>query len=157
LSQSTRWYSPVVLALVSLTVACAASLPRITSDMLRVDIDTLEHRNGSITMNLAMRNLNDRSLKYQTLDLELKLDGEAFVSVRHHEPFSLPTRSRELVFIEGRAEAVGLERLEALGAGEKRQLRWTMRLTITDDLGRERQVDYDGWLHVVPGQPNRFR
>ncbi len=154
---STRWYFPVVLVLLSLTTACAVSLPQINSDMLRVSIDTLEHRDGSINVNLAMRNLNERTLSYRTLDLDLRLDGERLVSLRHPEPFSLPTRSRELVSIESRGEAAGLERLEALGAGEKPQLRWTMRLTLIDDHGRERQVDYEGWLHVVPGQPNRFR
>ena len=157
LLHSTRWPLPVALILLSLTAACAGSLPRITSDMLRVGIDTLEHRNGSIAMDLAMRNLNERSLRYEALALELSLDGEKLISTRQQQPFTLPTRSRELVPIESRAEAAGLERLEALGAGEHPPMRWTMRLTLIDAHGRERPVDYDGWLHVVPGQANRFR
>ena len=132
-------------------------MPRITSDMLRVDIDTLERHDDSITMNLAMRNLNERPLNYEALAVEIALDGELLINTRHSEPFTLPMRSRERVRIESDAEPAGLERLMALGEGQHPPMRWTMDLTLIDDRGRERSVEYEGWLHRVPGQPNRFR
>jgi LEA14-like dessication related protein len=157
LLHSTRRLLSAALIVLGLTAACAGSLPRINSDMLRVDIDTLEHRNDSVIIDLAMRNLNQKPLQYQALKLELSLDGEPLVSTRHPYPFVLPKRSRELVRVESQAEAAGLERLEALGGGQRPPMQWTMRLSLIDDRGRERPIDYDGWLHVVPGQANRFR
>ncbi len=155
--QSTRWLLPAALILLGLTAACAGSLPRITSDMLRVGIDTLETRGDTVVIDLGMRNINKRPLEYHALELELSVDGEKLVSTPHRQPLTLSTRSREVVRVESLAETAGLERLQALGAGQQPPMRWTMQLSLIDDRGRKRTVDYDGWLHVVPGQPNRFR
>ncbi len=157
LLHSTRRLMPAALIVLCLTAACQISPPRISSDMLRVGIDSLEYRDETIVVDLAMRNLNERPLSYEALELELTLDGEKLLSTRHPEPFTLPTRSRELVRIDSQAETVGLERLVALGAGQTAPLRWNITLTLFDRHGRERPVNYDGWLHVVPGQQNRFR
>ena len=157
LLESTRWLLPTALIMLGLSTGCAGSLPRITSDTLRVNIDALEYRDASVVIDLAMRNLRDRPLHYEYLDLELTLDGEKLVGTRHHEPFTLATRSREIVKVDSSAEAAGLQRLEALGSGDLPAMPWTLQLTLIDDRGREREIEYEGWLHRVPGQENRFR
>jgi LEA14-like dessication related protein len=149
--------SLMVTAVLLLTAACLGSVPRVNSDMLLVSIDSLERNDDVIVIDLAMRYLPERPLHYEEMVLELNLDGEPLARTRQPRPFDLPSRSRELVRVETDAEPAGLERLRQLGAGERPPMRWHLELTLVDERGRESPVEYNGWLHAVPGQPNRFR
>lgn len=145
------------IVVVLLTAACLGGVARVSSETLLVGIDSLEVDEERIMINLAMRYLHDGPLNYDEMLLELSLDGEPLARTRQSQPFELPSRSRELIRVEVDAQPAGLERLKRLGSGERPSMRWSLQLNLLDDRGRESQVDYDGWLHAVPGQPNRFR
>ncbi|QOC21912.1 hypothetical protein IC757_12860 [Wenzhouxiangella sp. AB-CW3] len=149
--------STVLILILSLTMGCMGGLPRVSTDTLRVSIDSLERTEDHLVINLALRNLQERELAYKALEIQLELDGTKLAGTRHEMPFELPARSREVIRIETTGSSAGLEHLNKLSEGQRQSLPWTLELGMIGERGPTRSVEYEGWLHAVPGQINRFR
>lgn len=147
----------LTVIITALVAGCGGQPHRISGQAPLIDIDGLERQDDRLVITLAVRNLNDQTAEFSALGMRLNLDGEPLATADRDRPFDIPARSRELLRMDTTAEPSGLDRLDALGSGEHRALRWELTADLTDHRGRERNVDNSGWLHAVPGQPNRFR
>ncbi len=141
----------------SLLSACGGPRYHVRGEPPRLDIDNLEYHLDSLSITLAIRNVNDRTLEIRALNITMQLDGELLANAEHDGVFDIPARSRELLRMDANPQTAGLNRLEALVDGDPSSMRWELEAVLTDHRGRDRQVEGNGWLHAVPGQEHRFR
>lgn len=138
-------------------LAACAQQGQVRGEPPQFSIDTIARQDTSLLVGVGVRNINDQSIDIAAVDLELRLDETELAKGRATPDVTVNARSREVLRIETRAHDEGLLLLDQLAAGEHTGLRWHMDLVVTDAGGRERQTEASGWLHGVPGQPDRFR
>ncbi len=152
---TAKWPGLVLAALV--LAACSGNLREVVGEPPQASLYGLEHRDDSIVVELALRNVNDAALSLSGTRLELRLDGAALAEGERQLPLTISARGREVIRFDLPADPAGRERLRALGAGDVQRLPWTMEVKLELDGSRDRSTRAEGWLHPVPGQANRFR
>ncbi|MFU8833460.1 MAG: hypothetical protein ACNA7J_15075 [Wenzhouxiangella sp.] len=147
----------VVLLAVTLASACGPSARQVKGEAPLVGLDSLVWSNGDLLMNISIRNMNDSRLDVSGLTARFELDGEPAADTRSTaRAMSIAPRGREVVQLQGPASPRVLQQLQSLTAGEQRNLPWRLEILI-DDIPRRQPAEARGFLHAVPGQPNRFR
>lgn len=156
------------LALLLLTLvlsACASGPRQVSGELPLVRIDSLERHNGEITLVLGLRNVNDRPLPLNEVRMQLRLNEEALLDLTHTPDIEISPRGREVLRVRGPGLPAGQAILDqmnpesaaARALGELSSATWRLDLNLTDERGRERATEASGFLHPVPGQPDRFR
>lgn len=154
----TPYLRSLQLVLLSLIVcACAGGLREIKGEAPLVSLGRLELQAENLTLDLAIRNLNDQSFELSAVSLRVMLDEEPLTHGRHEMSLHVSARGREVLHLSMPATQAGLKRLEQLAAGEVQQLPWSLEATLSFVDAREQDTMTTGWLHRVPGQPGRFR
>lgn len=153
--QSLRYLQLVLLALI--TCACTGGPREIRGEAPLLSLGRLELQAENLTLDLAIRNVNDESFELNAVSLEVMLDEQPLVHGRHETPLHVSARGREVLHLSMPATRAGLERLEQLAAGEVQQLPWSLEATLSFVGASEHETMTTGWLHRVPGQPGRFR
>lgn len=147
----------LTIAVSTLLAACGTGPHKVKGEPPIFAIDNLLRKDSVVVVDLGVRNINDRSLEVTSIDLELRLDEKPLASGERTSNVTISARSREVVRLEARGQPAGLALLDELADGRHSGLRWQMDLTLTDERGREETTESNGWLHAVPGQPDRFR
>lgn len=155
MSSSTRT-TIMFLAGVMLLAACTGQR-FVRGEMPLIGIDSLERSGNTLTVILAVRNINDQTFEISALSFDLLVDDIQLARGDSQMPVTIAARSRERIRIETTGIPAGLEKLEALAGGERRNLPWSMDISLSNERGRSRDAEISGWLHAVPGQPGRFR
>lgn len=146
------------LALISVALgACSANVRDVHGEPPQVSLGGLQKRDDGVVVELALRNVNDDPLQLVAASIELTLDGKPLANGGRDLPLTVSARGREVLRLALPADPAGLGRLDALASGEAPRLPWTLkaRLELADD--PDRDTTTEGWLHRVPGQPDRFR
>lgn len=146
-----------ILLLAGLLAACAGNIRDVTNQPPQASVDGIERRGDTVQVELALGNVNDEPMRLSSLEFSLALDGVPLTSGRRDTSLMISANGREVLRIALPAEAEGLERLERLSGGEAARLPWTLTLALGIVEGSDRETRTEGWLHPVPGQPNRFR
>jgi hypothetical protein len=147
----------LLLALVAL-VACSGNLRDVSGEPPQATLDGMARQNdGHVLIELALRNVNDKPLRLESAGLTLTLGGESFYSGRRELALTISARGREVVRLSVPADPAGLDRLRHLADREVERLPWTLEARLQLEGGGTRIARADGWLHRVPGQPDRFR
>lgn len=141
----------------ALLASCSGNLREVTNQPPQASIDGLVRAADGIIVELALRNVNDEPLRLETAAITLTLDGQPLADGGQAHPLTISSRSREILRISLAPQPAGLARLEALADGRVERLPWRLETRLTLAGSRERRTKADGWLHRVPGQPNRFR
>lgn len=151
-----RLFSIAVVVL-CLAAACASSHKRIKGEPPLTSIDSMERNGDLVLVDLAIRNINDRSIEFTAIDLDLTLADVPMGRGRHEFGITVSARSREVirVALDPSDEAIGV--LEDLAGGSRTAVTWQMNLVLHHPRGGSIDTENDGWLHPVPGQPDRFR
>ena len=137
--------------------ACAGNYRDVVDEPPQAAIDGIERQAGGLVIELALRNVNDEPMTLASVAMTIELDGAPLTTARRETPLVVSARGREVLRLRVPAERAGLARLDRLGSGQVTRLPWTMDLTLGIDGGRDRETRTEGWLHPVPGQPDRFR
>ncbi|MDZ7791339.1 MAG: LEA type 2 family protein [Xanthomonadales bacterium] len=150
-----RFFGPM-LALALLT-ACSSNLREVLGEPPQVSLSGLEKHADRVTVELAVRNVNDEPLLLNRAAVELVLDGQPLAAGKRDMALTVSARGREVIRLPLPAEPEGLEALQRLADAQAGRLRWTLQARLVLGSGRERVTDAEGWLYPVPGQPDRFR
>ncbi len=158
---SIRSHNPALLVVVLLALillsACGPSVRQVKGEPPLVGLDSLIQSNGDLIMNISIRNMNDFRLDVSGVTARFELDSGPTAETRPAaQGLSIAPRGREVVQLRGPASAQVLQQLQSLTAGEQRNLPWRLEILI-DDIQRRQPTEARGFLHAVPGQPNRFR
>lgn len=145
-----------LLALALLT-ACSGNLREVIGEPPQVSLDGLEKHDTSVTVELAIRNVNDDPLLLSRASVELLLDGHPLAAGGRDLALTVSARGREVIRLPLPADPNGLESLQRLADTQAQRLPWTLQARLVLDSGRNRSSNAEGWLYPVPGQPDRFR
>jgi LEA14-like dessication related protein len=148
----------VLLLSAGLIAACGGSARQVKGEAPQVGLEGLARSNGELLLNVSIRNVNDFRLEISGLTLRLEFDGEPVAETWSAlGRLSIAPRGREVVQLTGTAAALADEQLQRLASGDKNNLRWHLNV-VFDDVHRNSQpANARGFLHPVPGQPDRFR
>ncbi|MFU8833119.1 MAG: LEA type 2 family protein [Wenzhouxiangella sp.] len=146
------------LLAVMLLAACGGSARQIKGEAPMIGLDGLTRSNGDLILNVSIRNVNDLRLEVSGLKLWLELDGtpaaETWVPPGR---LSISPRGREVVRMQATATASAEEQLQRLTNAEQNNLPWRLKVEFDDTHRNGQPREARGFLHAVPGQPNRFR
>jgi len=146
----------LLLALALLT-ACSSNLRDVLGEPPQISLGGLEKHADRVTIELAVRNVNDEPLKLSRAAVEFALDGQPLAAGDRDLTLTVSARGLELIRLSLPAESDGLEALQRLADAQAGRLPWRLQARLVLDSGRDRVADAEGWLYPVPGQPHRFR
>ena len=146
-----------LLLVLATLAACSGNLRDVIDEPPQAGLDGLQRSGGEVVVELALRNVNDETLRLRAASLSLTLDGQALAGGRREVPLAISARGREVVRLALPGRPPGLERLEALSSKQVERLPWRMEVSLELDGGGDYTTETNGWLHRVPGQPNRYR
>lgn len=156
LKRTTPCLSALWIALITLA-ACSGNLREVNDQPPQASLDGLEKTPDGIILALGLRNVNDEPLKLDGASVTVELDNEPLASGERQLPLVISSRGREVLHFSLSAQQAGLQRLNALAVGEVARLPWSLEVRLTLSGSGSRKTSAEGWLHRVPGQPNRFR
>lgn len=146
----------LLLALAMLS-ACSSNLRDVYGEPPQAALAGMERSEDGVIIELALRNVNDESLRLDAVSVTLTLDDEPLVSGERELQLTISARGRDVVRLALPADAAGLARLDALAERQVERLPWSMEVGLRLANGGDRTAKADGWLHRVPGQLDRFR
>lgn len=123
-----------------------------------VSLESLEHRDGLIRIDLGVRNPNRSRFDRPIEHISLSIDGlTPLLDQEIHDFLNIPPGGRETLSLRTEADEATLVVLSALATGERSSLPYSLTLTFPGRRDRDNPAEQNGFLHPVPGQPNRFR
>ncbi len=147
----------LLLCLCLLLCGCQGSPRQVSGEAPLIALDTIELQESFATLHISVRNLNDRRFEMEEIRLSLQLDQQQAASLDPAPVFlSVPARGREVIMLETELEPGSRQLLEALTHRQRPNLAWQLELVFDPPRGRLR-AEANGFLHPVPGQPDRFR
>lgn len=155
-----KWPGQILATIILATVllaACSGNLREVHGEPPQVFFHGLARDGEAVTIEIALRNVNDAPLSLAAARLTLELDGRPLVDGGNDLELAISARGREVIRFNLPADPAGMERLDALGGGSVHRLPWTMQVKLSLAAGGDRKTRAEGFLHRVPGQENRFR
>ncbi len=156
LKRTTQRLAALLMALITLA-ACSGNLREVTNQPPQASLDGLEKTSDGVIVALGLRNVNDEPLQLDGVSITLTLDDEPLAVGDRHLPLIISSRGREVLRFTLAAEPAGLQRLNELATGDVARLPWSLEAQLTLSSSAKRRARANGWLHPVPGQPDRFR
>lgn len=160
----------IKIALISLLAlallgACGSGTRQVRGESPLISLDHLTRSEQEVVLGLGLRNVNDRPLELEYVQLILRLEDQILLETETATGIDVSARGREVLRITGPAQAAGLEILDRLSPGgvtahpdgPLSRASWTMEVNLTNARGRTERIESSGFLHPAPGQPNRFR
>lgn len=144
-----------VLLLALALAACSSSTVRGESPFVQVTSWRLEGER--LELLLRLRNVNDAELTLESVDLAVRVDGEALLAVRQPMAVTIPATGFESLRLSGTASAAGAERLARLEAGELPNLPFVLDGSIETADDGVLDLRREGRIYPVPGKPGEFR
>ncbi len=150
----------LALALLTALVlgACSSRPVNVRGETPLVRLDSLSRLETSLVAGVSIRNVNDSPLELDRLELELMLDAQA-VRGGGSLTFTLviASRGREVVEFRFNNDEQRFPALDQISAGDRASLPWSLILYEGAAAKRRKLAEASGFLHSVPGQPDRFR
>jgi len=147
------------LALVLALSGCSGAPNRpVRGEAPLVALDSLSVDDHRLIAGIRLVNLNDRPLEFDELGLKIVFGGRSSLTVeRWPATFALSARGREVFEVPLEVDLADHPGLVELRNGAIERLSWSLILTHfrgkkSIELARGR-----GYLHPVPGSPDRFR
>ncbi len=122
-----------------------------------VQLDSIDRQGMNLRVQMLVDNLNDRPILLTGLRLEAGLDGADLFIGQWPLDILVAARGRERVTLETTAALAGLEALDGLAELEAGAIRYRLNGELFWDRKSSQAIDQGGFLHPVPGQPDRFR
>jgi len=146
----------VVLILVAvLSAGCGTKIMRGAAPMVRMN--ELSHQDNNITLELSMRNLNGVDLDVQTIDFNLRVDGDELFSYKGPAVTNIVANGTETWTVEVEESDSSRELLNSLQSGEVKSLPYFLKGSIFSQEDGSLRFEHEGHIYPVPGRPGHFR
>ncbi len=144
---------------------CGSGSREIRGELPLIRFEGLALAGEQVSLDVGLRNLNDRSLTLSRLKVRFFIGESLLVDRSSDFDIEISARGREVFNLRATGERAGLRALErefaAEGQSSNREAAsnadWRMELTLIDNEGRESEGSAQGFLHPVPGRPGQFR
>jgi hypothetical protein len=145
--------------------ACGSGSREIRGELPLIRFEGLTLDGDQASLDIGLRNLNDRSLNLSELKVRFFIEQSLLVDASRDFNIDISARGREVFTLRSPGEREGLRALQREFATEGqssaspagRNAGWRMELTLIDEEGREAEASAQGFLHPVPGRPGQFR
>jgi hypothetical protein len=163
---STRQLALLFLLVAGLMLsACGSGSREIRGELPLIRFEGLVLAGDRLSLDIGLRNLNDRTLTLSRLDARFFVGDSLLVDASSEFDIDISARGREVFNLRAVGEPAGLRTLQREFAREgqsssspaTRNAGWRMELTLFDAEGRESAASAEGFLHPVPGRPGQFR
>lgn len=149
-----RWLAMLLSA--ALLTACTGGQIRGEAPFAQVSSWTIDGR--TLTLDLRLRNVNERPLVAKELALAVTLD-DAIVLFRHRAPVDIDIAAGgfESITLSLEASEAGTALLADLAAGGRNDLPYRLEGTVFSENSGDLAISRDGRIYTVPGRPGQFR
>jgi len=122
-----------------------------------VRISELSHQDGTISMQLSIRNVNDEPLDILEFDFSLSSEEKQLLAYSGPADIDIVANGTETWSVNVKENDTSRNSLDALQSGEIKSLPYILEGTIkTLDTGKLR-FEYEGHIYPLPGRPGHFR
>ena len=165
-NKTTRHLAMLALLAAALVLsACGSGSREIRGELPLIRFEGLALDGDRVSLDVGLRNLNDRSLNLSELQVQFFIEQSLLVDVSTDVNVDISARGREVFNLRASGEREGLRALQRELATEGqsstrasgRNAGWRMELILIDAEGRESAASAEGFLHPVPGRPGQFR
>jgi len=149
----------LIVALSALMLsACSGQPIKVAGEAPLVRLDSLSRQDSGLVAGVSIRNINDSPLELGALLLDLELDEQSVRGgIRRTLNLSIAARGREVIEFRFDSGDQVFDALDEVSTGERTNLPWSLTLYRDSQTRRNELANAQGFLHRVPGQPNRFR
>ncbi len=149
----------IMALLLVLVTACGSPHSRqVRGELPSLSLDSLTRVDDQIEVTIGIRNHNDASLKVDSIQIALSIDEMPATNLNDEQlDLKIGARGREVIQLVGQGDGKTHEKLDLLAENERASLPWSMDVDLSLDGRRTRQTEVTGFVHRVPGHPDRFR
>lgn len=148
-------HAAVMLLLVMLVAACGPGQIRDESPMVR--ISELSHQDGTVSLQLSIRNINDEQLDILEVDFSLASDDQQLLAYTGPVSININANGTETWSADIAESDTTRQRLDALQSGEIKSLPYKLEGTISTRESGQLHFEHEGHLYPLPGRAGHFR
>ena len=141
--------------IIAFTTACGNKLIRGASPMVRMT--ELSHENGTIQLQVNIRNLNGVDLDVLGAELTMSVeDGELF-SYRGPVNIKIAANGTESLTVDVEENENSKQLLDQLEKAEVKSIPYSLKGSVTSREDGLLRFEYEGHIYPLPGRPGHFR
>jgi len=151
----------LLVLIVVLCTACGSKLVRGEPPLIRMT--EISHRDGNISLQLSMRNLNGVDLNVQNIEFRLTVKEDEDTDENELIAYEGPVGTRivangtESWSMDAVESEVSRKLLESLENGDVISLPYKLKGSITSTDDGTMRFEYEGHIYPLPGKPGYFR
>lgn len=149
--------SRLALALTLALVLGACSGGQVRDESPLVRINELSHLDGTINLQLRIRNVNDEDLNIRRVVFELASDERELVAWDGTTGINIAAQGTETWSVDVAENEYGREMLGSLQRGAVMSLPYTLEGTVETAESRKLRFKSEGHIYTLPGKPGHFR
>ena len=151
-----KYFGTTILCLaVICTTACGSKLVRGASPMVRMT--ELSHQQGTVELQLNIRNINGVDMNIRNIDFELSMNDEASFSFNGPVDIDIVANGIETWSVELQESEAGRALLVSLEDGDIKSLPYTLSGSVGTMEDGSLRFEYEGHIYPLPGRPGHFR
>ena len=145
----------LLVSLIALTSACGNKLVKGASPMVR--LTELSHADGTVNLQISIRNLNGVDMEMLGAELKLVADGAELLNYRGPVQMNIAANGTESWSVDADESDSGRQLLDKLENGEVKSLPYSLTGSITSREDGLLRFEYEGHIYPLPGRPGYFR
>lgn len=147
----------IVAVAICILAGCASGPREIRLEPPTLLVESLRVEDGMAYFRLLVHNRNDHDVFLESAAIAMRIDDAELFNAAWQLDLDIGPRGRELVRLDAPALPVAAKRLAALAQSSGANVRFAMTSEIAIQGQRDAEIEQDGFLHPVPGQPGHFR
>lgn len=154
---SGKRYLQVALLILMAALFSACSAKQVKGEPPIVSMNDLSHRDGSIKLQLSMRNVNDLTLNVLNIDFSLTASEVELVGYQGPVNTDIAANGTEIWSVDVQESETSRKLLDSLENGEIKSLPYSLEGSITTQDAGTLRFEYEGHIYPRPGRPGHFR
>lgn len=157
IKNSGKRYLRVALLIVMAALCSACSTKQVKGEPPIISMNDLSHRDGNISLQLSMRNVNDITLNVVNIDFSLTSNDDELVGYQGPVNTDIAANGTEIWSVDAEESISNRELLDSLENGDVKSLPYSLEGSITTQDAGTLRFEYEGHIYPRPGRPGHFR
>ena len=145
----------MVFSALLLGTGCGTKIIRGAAPMIRMN--ELSHQNGSIFLDLSMRNVNGVELDINSIDVSISVNDDSLLSYQGTIDTYIVANGTETWSVEIEESQTSQDLLDSLQQGEVKSLPYSMKGWVKSGEDGTLRFEHEGHIYPVPGRLGHFR
>lgn len=145
------------LSLLCLTLLAACSSNIVRGQAPFVHMSELSHANGTVNLQLNIRNVNGEPMEVQAIEFQMTVQDEKLIDYQGSAKTTIAANGVEARKISTLEAAAGQRLLNELEAGKYKSLPYSLQGKVVTKKNGSLSFNSEGHIYTVPGKPGHFR